>query len=566
MTAPVGFLDFFVLEASEYIEQLDALMLAASGSGPDLESLQRAARALRGSATMAKLPAFAEMAQGIERVAHGLRGGVTPWEPALAGALVATIDDCKLLLRNVRAWGAADDARSRARIDELARYAPARTATPAASQPAASDGGFLMTEVANIGAGAELLVTRPTDRDAAASVLRRVRAMRGIASVKDHPSLAEVLEATEHAAHPLERGESSIGPERLVVLSAAATALRSIATAMRMGTRLDQSSPDLARFAAALDAMQEKESGGERVVPISEFFYQDGGPTVVQTAPNPPTSPAERFRLEVVSQGEHLRRLVADARGARDDLARDNVRRALRQALRGLRQAAESYGERDVAEFVASHNDDVVRLDARALDTLDEIAGMLAQPGTAPGTLGARLRAVQEAPAAAPAAPAAAPAPAAMVEPPAPAVPTPSAPAPAAAVPPSPAAEAPRPVMTPAAPSPVAPPSPAPQERDRRAAVAMAQAATSVAGPKPALGSLLDAGIEKLGALQMTPLATPVSIPEQPPVPIDVLLYRGRAAIERCREIRDQVRRAGGPVDAETLGELFDLLDLALTD
>ncbi|HEX7942048.1 MAG TPA: Hpt domain-containing protein, partial [Gemmatimonadaceae bacterium] len=184
MTAPAGFLDFFVLEASEYIDQLDALMLNAGGSGPDLESLQRAARALRGSATMAKLPAFAEMASGIERVAHGLRGGVTQWDPALAGALVATIDDCKLLLRNVRGWGAADDARSRARIDELARYAPARAATPASSQPAAADGGFLMTEVANIGAGAELLATRPSDRDAAVSVLRRVRAMRGIASVK----------------------------------------------------------------------------------------------------------------------------------------------------------------------------------------------------------------------------------------------------------------------------------------------------------------------------------------------------------------------------------------------
>src|SRR5437763_16313701 len=118
MTAPAGFLDFFVLEASEYIEQLDALMLSAGGSGPDLEALQRAARALRGSATMAKLPAFAEMASGIERVTHGIRGGVTRWEPALAGALVATIDDCKLLLRNVRTWGPADDARSRARIDE----------------------------------------------------------------------------------------------------------------------------------------------------------------------------------------------------------------------------------------------------------------------------------------------------------------------------------------------------------------------------------------------------------------------------------------------------------------
>ena len=388
--------------------------------------------------------------------------------------------------------------------------------------------------------------------------------MRGIAGVKDHPSLAEVLEATEHAAHPLERGEARISPERLAVLGAAATVLRGIAAAMRIGSTLDPASPELARFAASLDAMQEKETEGERIVPIGELFYQDGGPTVVQSAPNPPTSPAERFRLEVVSQGEHLRRLVADARGARDDLARDQVRRALRQALRGLRQAAESYGERDVAEFVASHNDDVVRLDARALDTLDEIAGMLAQPGTAPGTLGARLRALQAA--------SVAPAPA-----PTRATPTPPAPMPAAPTPPAPtlvapapapsAPEAPlRPVMTPVAPSPVAPPSPVPQERDRPAAAAMAKAAVSVAPAKPALGSLLDAGIEKLGSLQMAPLAAPIPIPEQPPVPIDILLYRGRAAIERCREIRDRVRSAGGPVDAETLGELFDLLDLALTD
>src|SRR5829696_6519801 len=365
MTAPAGFLDFFVLEAGEYVEQLDGLMPAAGDSGPDLDALQRVSRALRGSATMAKLTAFAEMAAGIERVGHGLRSGVTRWEPALAGALVATIDDCKLLLRNVRTWSQSDDARSRARVDELSRYAPAR-ATPGSGQQTASDGGFLVTEVANIGAGAELLATRPSDRDAAANVLRRVRALLGIAGVKDHPSLADVLEATEHAAHPLERGESRISAERLAVLGA-----------------------------AAIDAMQEKETEVERVVPIDQFFYQDGGPTVVQPAPNPPTSPAERFRLEVVSQGEHLRRLVADARATGDELARDRVRRALRQALRGLRQAAESYGERDVADFVASHNEDVVRLDARALDSLDEVAAMLAQPATSAASLVSRLRALQ---------------------------------------------------------------------------------------------------------------------------------------------------------------------------
>ncbi|HEU4722613.1 MAG TPA: Hpt domain-containing protein [Gemmatimonadaceae bacterium] len=551
MTAPAGFLDFFVLEAGEYVEQLDALMLAAGESGPDLDALQRVARALRGSATMAKLPAFAEMAAGVERVGHGLRSGATRWEPGLAGALVAAVDDCKLLLRNVRSWSAGDDARSRARIDELARYAPARTTTPGAGQQAASDGGFLTTEVANIGAGAELLATRPSDRDAAANVLRRVRAMRGIAGVKDHPSLADVLEATEYAAHPLERGEAKISAERLAVLGAAATVLRGIAAAMRAGTSLDPASPELARFAAALDAMQEKETEQEEVVPISDFFYQDGGPTVVQPAPNPPTSPAERFRLEVVSQGEHLRRLVSDARGARDDLSRDSVRRALRQALRGLRQAAESYGERDVAEFVASHNDDVVRLDARALDSLDEIAAMLAQPATSPASLVARLRALQDRAAAVPE----------QAAEPAPATSLPAAPRASA-----PSAERAAPVMTPTRPSTIAPPSPAPQERDRPAAAAVARMASGHVAPKQELGSLLDAGIAKLGALQSTPLVAPAPLPEQPAVPIDVLLYRGRAAIERCLEIRDQVRSTGGPVDAETLGELFDLLDLALTD
>jgi hypothetical protein len=380
--------------------------------------------------------------------------------------------------------------------------------------------------------------------------------MRGIAGVKDHPSLADVLEATEYAAHPLERGEAQISAERLAVLGAAATVLRGIAAAMRSGSSLDPASPELARFAAALDAMQEKETERERVVPISEFFYRDGGATVVQPAPNPPTSPAERFRLEVVSQGEHLRRLVSDARGARDDLSRDSVRRALRQALRGLRQAAESYGERDVAEFVASHNDDVVRLDARALDSLDEVAAMLAEPATSPASLVTRLRALQDkpqAPAREPQ-PVAAPSPERMEA---------TRPAPIEA---APTEERTTPAMTPTRASTVAPPSALPQERDRPAAAEVAHLASAATVAKPELGSLLDVGIAKLGALQSVPLATPVSVPEQPAVPIEVLVYRGRAAIERCREIRDQVRSAGGPVDADTLGELFDLLDLALTD
>ena len=297
--------------------------------------------------------------------------------------------------------------------------------------------------------------------------------------------------------------------------------------------------------------MQEKETEGERVVPISELFYEDGGPTGRPAAPQP----ADLARRAVPTGGREPGRASAPPRRRRarrrDDLARDQVRRALRQALRGLRQAAESYGERDVAEFVASHNDDVVRLDARALDSLDEIAGMLAQPAPRRARSAhdfARCRPRRS---------------------PLRARRTPrrksrrqhsggSRPnleAPSAAGHDAGSRRRPSLPRRPPRRSAIAPPQqrwpkprrPSPRQ-GRRARIA------ARCGDREARGAADDA------------LATPVSIPEQPPVPIDVLLYRGRAAIERCREIRDQVRSAGGPVDAETLGELFDLLDLALTD
>jgi hypothetical protein len=297
--------------------------------------------------------------------------------------------------------------------------------------------------------------------------------------------------------------------------------------------------------------MQARETGADRVIPIAELFYSDAGPTVVETAPNPPTSPAERFRLEVVSQGEHLRRVVSDARAARDDLARDRVRRALRQALRALRQAAESFGEQEVAGFVAEHSDAVVQLDAGALDTLDDMATLLAQPAASGGSLRDRLAAMQQARRASSAS----------------AAPAPVAPRPALA----PAQlSTPSRTLTPVlASSAIAPPSLAPQERDRPAAAAVATVASTVASAAAAgagaLVDLLDSGIRNLGVLRTTPLAAPVAIGEQPPVPIDRLLYRGRAAIVRAQEIRAEVKDQRGAVDPEKLQELFDLLDLALT-
>ena len=51
-------------------------------------------------------------------------------------------------------------------------------------------------------------------------------------------------------------------------------------------------------------------------------------------------------------------------------------------------------------------------------------------------------------------------------------------------------------------------------------------------------------------------------------VSIETLLYRGRAALDRAREVRDVMRAApdGAAADPELLAELFDLLDLAAAD
>ena len=529
MSSPVGFLDFFVLEASDYIEQLDGLVARAGAAGPDADSLQRLARALRGSATMAKIPSFAELAGAMERVGRALRDGALPWEPALGSALVSAIDELKTLTRAARNWSPAEDKRAGARAAELTRLAPESAARP--SSPGGVTGGaYFGGEAANIAAGLELLATRPADREGASNVLRRVRALRGVAGIKEIPALADVMEGAELAAKPLELREGPLSRESLEVLRAAAALLRRLATSLREGgnaMRPDTLAHEREQFDRAIESLVESESARERIVPISELFPQDGSPGVVRSAPNPPTSPSERFRLELVSQAEHLRGLVLDARRAPDDSARDRLRTALRRALRSLSAAAVSFGERDVATQLAARESLVAALDAPALQQLEAVAQVLATPSSGGAELANRLAAAGLQPSAAPSAP----------------------------------------------PTPVAPPAPAPSAPASRFPTPAAQMRAAPAAPAPAtrpdfsgehLTTVLENSLASLNTLSTRPLTPSAPLPDQSPVPITALVYRGRAAIERAIELRDQLRRAGTTPSVAELEELFDLLDLAL--
>ncbi len=126
MTLPGRLLDFFSLEASEYLTRLESLA-AKSGMEPsDATQFAAAARGLRGSATMAKAGGIVQLAMTVERIGSGVVHGATKWEPELQRALVGAIEDLKLLVRSVRAWGADQDARVEDNLRRLARFAPAR--------------------------------------------------------------------------------------------------------------------------------------------------------------------------------------------------------------------------------------------------------------------------------------------------------------------------------------------------------------------------------------------------------------------------------------------------------
>jgi hypothetical protein len=559
MSEGPGFLEFFILEASDYVEQLDGLLLGGGSSGPDADALQRVARALRGTATMAKIPSFADLAGSIERVGRAMHDGVLSWDPSLGGALVAAVDDLKILLHGARAWGGEEDRRAGARSAELSRYAPARAAAASPSSNAGSS--FLATEAANIAAGLELLTTRPGDPDTAANVLKRVRALRGVAGVKEIVPLADALEATEDAGRTLETGRRELSPEARGLLESAAAFLRTLSAALRTGADANLPNPARDAFEAARETWSTHDVERERVIPIAALFYADDASGLVETSAHPPTTASQRFHLELVSLGEHLRQVVTAARAARDVAAKSRVQRDLRRALKALESAAESFGETEVADFIRAHAHTPNNLDFLDVSALDDLASVLAQPGAGGERLRARLHELAGGRDIATAigdgfgrdTPLSTPAVQAMAAPPIVEAPIPPAPIPAS--PTVPEAAPVWAVQPPVEAPPVAPEKPAPS--------VVAPAAQATESLDRGSAWLIDTSIAALESISSKPLIPQIPLPDEQGeiVPIEALLYRGRAALDRAIEIRDRIR--GGSPDLDVLDELYDLLELA---
>ncbi|MDF2774115.1 MAG: Hpt domain protein, partial [Geminicoccaceae bacterium] len=234
----------------------------------------------------------------------------------------------------------------------------------------------------------------------------------------------------------------------------------------------------------------------------------------------------------------------ADARAAGTQAGRDRAAHELRSALRTLRATIDSFGHADIARFFGAAAADANVLDPMLLSSVDAAATLLASSRLAPAELASRLaelsrghtvdRAIG-----------------AGFGP----LDQPRAPSPGTAS----AVRTPRvaPAITPKA-------SGAVRRTPVRGEVAVARK-TPLTPSGPELHQFLQTGIAGFTSLDETPLAAPAPLDDATVVSIDDLVYRGRAALERAIEVRDEIRLSGRTSD-EALAELFDLLDLAATD
>jgi hypothetical protein len=505
------------------VEQLDGLLARAASGAPDFDAFARNARALRGSATMAKVHGISDVANALERIVKGLRDGTLQWTLQLRGAIIATIDDLRILIRGVRTWGGAEDARAAARAAELNALAPAPR-RPASPTPVAVAGSaaFLAIQTSGVATGLQRFADAPGPPATFAETLARIRALRGVAALLDLPPLAEVVAAVDDAAKGLEIGSKKATDALRELFRAAAAVLREGSDAIKAGGRPDVGTNAVFAFTVAAQGFVEGTGDDDQVVPIHMLFPDGGGENILHAEPNPPTTPAQRFKLEVVSQAEHLRRLVGDARRAADAPSRQRIGHELRGAVKSLARSAASFGETLIATSLSSLAEVAAALDPLALTGLDEAASLLTSRADAP--LAPRIAEIV-----------------------ARATPIRSA------TPISATLAVVRKVERAA--TPMAP-----------AAVVAARAASAPLAAAPSgatLHDMLGAGISGLASLDTTPLAEPAELEDDGVVPIQDLLYRGRAALRRAAQLGQSYRNAGSPPNADELAELYDLLELA---
>lgn len=341
MSSPIRRAEFFVLEATEYLTELEQLV--SRTDTPDLERLVRGARALRGAALMAGLGTFARASASLEGLARQVRDHALGWEPHARGAWREGLQTLRGLVSRAGGWESADDRHALLLAERIERVAkgeapPDTTQAPLMPDHAGQGQGltpgvraFIARESALIAgslqeAARALAPLKPPI--ALASVLERLRSLRGLGGSAELSPLPELLDAMEVTTRSLLSPEPA-PPDIAVVFADAADALAAMAQSVSdqgrvvIPTGLEQIARRLLEGYAALSDVTEIAS-----------LAPSGEPSVVRRG-TPPQAPAagDPVPIELVGVGDHLlMQSEALARG-RSPAARDLRLFVLHQTL-----------------------------------------------------------------------------------------------------------------------------------------------------------------------------------------------------------------------------------------
>ena len=357
--APLGMSDFFVLEAGEYLERLDAQLQAPEGTAPAPDEFVRLARALRGSALMASHQAIARAASGLEALARAVREARRPWDAATRQIAIRAVDDLKIFVRRATSWTEADTAKAEALGSQLEQLGGRPSAQIRAAEVLGLDAGaraFVAREGAAIASAldraAQALRTNPLAHDPLQHVLRALQPLRGLAALSDLPPLPDLLEGIERTIG--EFGRPGVPPrETGELFQAAAGAIAKAARQVAERGRPDPEAPEFQAFAARLVRLED---AAPEVVPIASLYYADSGPHVVRRG-TPPARPATLGRLELVSHGEHLRQAADSLERAPSATQRELRAHTLAGTFRALASAGGGPLADRVAEFARAARD-----------------------------------------------------------------------------------------------------------------------------------------------------------------------------------------------------------------
>ncbi len=310
MSAPLGPIDFFALEAGEYLEHL--AKLAGEPGGPPPEDFVRFSRALRGSALMANQPQVARAAAGLEGVARSYREHTRAWDAALAEVVGQAVEDLKLLVRRSRNWSDEDQMRAQRVAQSLEAISgrPPEGSRPGPPAPVGELNAGVRAFVAREGAlvasaldrAARALEAEPDAREPLHNILRRMQSLRGLAALADLSPLPELLDSLEVAVGDLTR--SWAPPEGVSeVFDAAAQALTRASRDVAEKGRPEPDASEARRFAGLL--LQRFLS--ERDVVDIATLAPDGTKSIVTLGNAPEPLAAMSFgSVELVSHGEFL--------------------------------------------------------------------------------------------------------------------------------------------------------------------------------------------------------------------------------------------------------------------